>query len=68
MRVLFLLPDSESPPANPSTVEGALRVEIDGDVTIGNDSYRIGTLTGDTMEVDGVTYFVVRDVLGAVTG
>lgn len=67
MRVLFLPEPESDPVVNPSTVSIELFAEVDGEVTVGGVPQMVGTVTGETMEVDGVTYFVVRSILGTVT-
>ncbi len=67
MRVLFLPEPESDPVTNPSTVSIELFGEVDGEVTVDGVQQKVGTLTGETMEIDGVTYFVVRSILGTVT-
>ena len=68
MRVLFLPEPESDPVTNPATVSIELFADVDGEVTVDGVQRKVGTVTGETLEVDGVTYYVIRATMGTVSG
>ena len=68
MRLIFLPEPESDPVVNPSTVSIEMFGEVDGEVTVDGVQRNVGTVTGETLEVDGVTYYVIRATMGTVSG